>query len=170
MAGTTALKPHRKDGVRGADKKEDFHREAEKGIKDFRFHDPRKAGKDRLNYYLTSTPICKASVQILPKGQGDLEMHYHPGADSFWMVLTGRVRFYSPDGVVGEYGPQEGLVTPHNARYWFEAIDDIQETQILHITAATGQKVGKNRINVDASKEVVRSIRIGYPEGSKGGD
>lgn len=171
MSVTTSPKPHRKPGVRGADKKEDFHREAEKGIKDFRFGEPRPAGTDRLNYYLTSTPICKGSVQILPKGQGDLDMHYHPGADSFWMVLRGRVRFYSPEGVIGEYGPQEGLVTPHNARYWFEALDETQDSHLLHVTASTGQKVAKNRINSDPAKtKVVRSIRIGYPEGMGGGD
>jgi mannose-6-phosphate isomerase-like protein (cupin superfamily) len=169
MATTTVAKSHRKTGEKGSDKKESFHREAEKGIKDYRFGKPRAAGNDRLNYYLASTPLCKGSVQVLPKGQGDLDMHYHPGADSFWMVLQGRVRFYSTEGEIGEYGPHEGLVTPHNARYWFESIDDTQDTQLLHITVPTGQKVAKSRVNVDPDrKDIVRSVRIGYPEGVKG--
>jgi len=49
MATTTATKAHRKAGEKGADKKESFHREAEKGIKDYRFGKPRAAGNDRLN-------------------------------------------------------------------------------------------------------------------------
>jgi mannose-6-phosphate isomerase-like protein (cupin superfamily) len=171
MSDTTAPKPKKKPGLRGAAKKEAFHHEAEKGIKDFRLGKPRAAGNDRLNYYLASTPFCKGTVQVFPKGQGDLDMHYHPGVDSFWMVLQGRVRFYSPDGVVGDYGVHEGLVTPHNARYWFESIDDAQDTHLLHIFASTGQKVAKNRIKVDRSKtKTVKSVRIGYPKDSAGGD
>ena len=166
MSDTIAPETNSKPQPRGTAKKEAFHREAEKGIKDFRFGPPRAAGDDRLNYYLTSTPICKGTVQVLPKGHGDLDMHYHPGADSFWMVMQGRVRFYSTDGVVGEYGPNEGLVTPHNARYWFESIDETQDTHLLHIFAFTGQKVAKNRIKVDPSKtKTKKSVRIGYPEG-----
>ncbi len=171
MSDTTAPKPKHNSRLRGAAKKEAFHHEAEKGIKDFRLGKPRAAGNDRLNYYLASTPICKGTVQVLPKGHGDLDMHYHPGADSFWMVLQGRVRFYSPDGTVGDYGPHEGLVTPHNARYWFESIDETQDTRLLHIFAFTGQEVAKNRIMVDPSNtKTKKSVRIGYPKDSTGGN
>jgi len=33
-------------------------------------------------------------------------MHYHPGADSFWMVLQGGA-LLQHGRVIGEYGPHE---------------------------------------------------------------
>ena len=62
-----------------------------------------------------------------------LGLGYHAGVDITWMVLKGRARFYGPDDVVrGEFGPQEGILIPSGARYWFESCgtDDLELLQI----------------------------------------
>lgn len=171
MPVATTGKPARKHDLKGADKKEAFHRDAESRIESFAFGTPADANNDRLNYYLAGSDILKGAVQVIGKGDGDLDLHYHPGGDGFWMVLQGKVRFYGPDGVIGEYGPLEGLLMPRNARYWFEAIDPHQDLHLLHITGKIQTKVGKSRLNVDKNKsDYARSVRIGYPEEAKSGD
>ena len=167
----TAADTPRKHSLKGADKKEAFHREAESRMKGFSFKRPENIPDDRkVLYYLAGTDLVRSSVQIIPEG-GDNNLHYHPGADGFWMVLKGKVRFYGPDGSVGEYGPHEGIVTPRNARYWFESADTSQELHLLHISAHTQQKVGKSRVNVDPDvRNYSRNVKINYPEGHTGGD
>jgi mannose-6-phosphate isomerase-like protein (cupin superfamily) len=94
---------------------------------------------------LAATELVGASVQILSEG-GENNLHYHSGEDGFWMVLQGRVKFYGPDGPIGEYGPHEGLIMPHNARYWFEAVTSAGELQILHV--AGRRPTNNRRINI----------------------
>ena len=169
MSVATAAKTVKKHTLKGAAKKEAFHREAESHRQPFKFAAPAQAKDDRLNYYLAGSDILKGAVQVMSKGGGDLDLHYHPGGDGFWMVLQGRVRFYGPDGVIGEYGPHEGILMPRNARYWLEATDPSQDLHLLHVTASIQRKVGKSRINADAKRpDYAKSIRIGYPEGGKG--
>ena len=171
MDTTTTKKAPKKHTLKGADKKEAFHKEAESRIQPFQFASPAKATDDRkIFYWLGATDILRGSVQVVPQG-GDNNMHYHPGADGFWMVLAGKVRFYGPDGVIGEYGAQEGIMVPRNARYWFETADESVNLHLLHISAHTEKKPANSRINIDAIKPTyAKSIKIGYPEGSKGGD
>lgn len=165
---TVEAKP---SGLKGAEKKEAFHREAESRRQPFKFTRPDyELIEQKGVHYLCSSDIMMATVQIIPEG-GDNNLHYHPGADGFWMVLKGKVRFYGPDGAVGEYGPNEGIVTPRNARYWFESADTSQELHLLHVSAHTQQKVGKSRVNVDSDvRNYSRNVKINYPEGHTGGD
>src|SRR4051812_40060683 len=160
-----------KHSLKGADKKEAFHREAESRMQGFKFERPKDVPADRkVLYYLGGTDLVQGSVQIIPEG-GDNNLHYHPGADGFWMVLKGKVRFYGPVGIVGEYGPNEGIVVPRNARYWFETADTSQELHLLHISARTQQKVGNSRVNIDQNtKNYSRNVKVNYPAGHKGGD
>jgi mannose-6-phosphate isomerase-like protein (cupin superfamily) len=161
----------KKHTLKGADKKEAFHREAESRIQPFKFASPAKAQDERkVFYWLGATDILRGSIQVVPQG-GDNNLHYHPGADGFWMALSGKVRFYGPDGVIGEYGPQEGVMIPRNARYWFETADESQDLHLLHISAHTEKKPANSRVNVDPEKPgYTNSIKVGYPVGKGGGD
>ena len=167
MAGATTTDK----GVRGAQKKEAFHRAAEERIVPFSYKRPdADIGAKRTHVYLGHSDIVTASVQIYPKGGGNV-MHYHPGADGFWMVLKGRMRFHGPDGVIGEYGPHEGVIMPRNARYWFESALDDEETHLLHVNCDTLEKVQNPSIIVDDRPfERGNTLRFNYPEGFKGGN
>jgi mannose-6-phosphate isomerase-like protein (cupin superfamily) len=151
----------------GTEKKEAFHREAESRIEEFRFKRPDVEIKNRRGvYYLADSDILKGAIQIIPEG-GDTDLHYHPGTDGFWMVLQGRVRFYGVDGVIGEYGPGEGLLMPRNSRYWFETADTSQELQILQIGAKTLPKVKNGFVAVNGRKQRdLKSLRFNYPPGA----
>jgi mannose-6-phosphate isomerase-like protein (cupin superfamily) len=157
--------------LRGARKKEAFHREAEARVRPFKFARPDAdlAGRKGV-LYLAHSDIMKASVQMIPEG-GDNTMHYHPGGDGFWYVLQGRIRFYGPDGVIGEYGANEGLFMPRNARYWFETADTSVELHLLHIQADTLPNVKNGHINVTEKRPgKLPNLRFNYPPGARGDD
>ena len=151
--------------IRGADKKEAFHRAAEKRAESFSFKRPDEVElvDQKAVYYLAESDICGATVQIIPEG-GDNNMHYHPDSEGFWMVLQGRIRFHGPDGVIGEYGQHEGLLMPRNCRYWFESADPSTELHLLHIDANSRQKVKNGRIDLGPRrKEKKPNMRLSYP-------
>jgi mannose-6-phosphate isomerase-like protein (cupin superfamily) len=155
---------------RGAAKKEAFHRAAEAAMKPFAFVRPdvEISGRKGL-YYLAHSDILKAAVQILNEG-GDNVLHYHPGTDGFWMVLQGRVRFYGPDGVIGEFGPCEGLSMPRNARYWFETASPGEEVHLLQIGVKT-QRKQNNKVTLGPFRpNGLKILRLNFPPGSKGSD
>jgi len=73
---------------------------------------------------LARTDRMLANVQVLKSG-GENNLHSHRHLDGFWMVLSGRVRFYGDDDVViAELGPREGILVPRNFKYWFESIGE----------------------------------------------
>jgi mannose-6-phosphate isomerase-like protein (cupin superfamily) len=162
-------KTSRKPAVRGAEKKEAFHREAEGRIESFAFKRPDNLPPGtKATHYLAKSDLVFGSIQIVPEG-GDNNLHYHPGDDGFWMVLKGRVRFYGPEQkVIGEYGPNEGLFMPRNARYWFETADKKQELHILHVSAKTQTKIQNRRVNVDPPNDGYKNaIRLNWPAGQE---
>jgi mannose-6-phosphate isomerase-like protein (cupin superfamily) len=84
---------------------------------------------------LGRTSLLRGLVQHFKKDGGERSLHYHGNTDCFWMVLRGRVRFYGQnDGVIGEYGPQEGAIMPAYARYWFENVGD-GDLELLQVMA-----------------------------------
>jgi quercetin dioxygenase-like cupin family protein len=159
----------KKTELKGKDKKEAFHREAESRIEEFRFKRPPVEIKGRRGvFYLCSSDILKAQLQILPEG-GDTDLHYHPGADGFWFVIQGKIRFYGPHGVIGEYGAGEGLIMPRNSRYWFETADTSQELHLLQVSVKTQQKVKNAFVAVNGRKAITaenKSLRFNYPPGA----
>jgi mannose-6-phosphate isomerase-like protein (cupin superfamily) len=73
---------------------------------------------------LARTDRMMANLQVLKSG-GENNLHSHRHLDGFWMVLSGRVRFYGEgDELVAELGPKEGVLVPRNFKYWFEAVGD----------------------------------------------
>lgn len=109
------------------------------------------AAKGRVN--LGKSELIRSVVQIVKKNGGENNLHYHTSVDTFWMVLKGRARFYGPgDRLIGEFGPQEGTITPRYSRYWFENIGD-EDLELLQVAAAamSGQK-GSGRTDVEAQR------------------
>ena len=50
-------------------------------------------------------------------------------------MLKGRIRFYGPDDkVIGEFGPNEGTISPAYSRYWFENAGD-GDAELLQVMA-----------------------------------
>jgi mannose-6-phosphate isomerase-like protein (cupin superfamily) len=108
---------------------------AEEIVTPFSYHKPQDGMGKRASVNLCKTDLYRASVVVMKQGTGETNLHYHTGADSFWMVLKGRVRFYGPDDVlIGEFGPNEGTSTPRFSRYWFENVGE-EDLEMLHVFA-----------------------------------
>jgi mannose-6-phosphate isomerase-like protein (cupin superfamily) len=114
--------------------------EAEKGIKSYRYKKPEGIGTEKARIELGRGGNIRGVVQVVKEG-GENNLHYHTDADSLWMVLKGRVKFYGVDDeLLGEYGPHEGIITPAYTRYWFESSGD-DELELLQIGAFSGPEV-----------------------------
>lgn len=99
---------------------EDLHLEAEAAISTFSYKSPEKLTRSKANTMIARSDLVRAMVQVVRDG-GENNLHYHSKVDGFWFVLKGRARFYGPkDELITECGPQEGVVIPRYARYWFE--------------------------------------------------
>jgi mannose-6-phosphate isomerase-like protein (cupin superfamily) len=90
-------------------------------------------------------------IQVLKSG-GENNLHSHAHLDGFWFVLKGRARFYGDhDVLVGEFGPNEGVLVPRNVAYWFESVGD-EELHLLQVEAfdvplPTDKALAADRIN-----------------------
>lgn len=105
---------------------------------------------------LCQTDIIRGAVQVVREG-GDNNLHSHTGMDGFWMVLSGRVRFYGPgDEVLGEFGRHEGIVMPRGAQYWFESCGD-EELELLQVVAFD-RDVKNERVDVNPQKFDVDAV------------
>lgn len=114
----------------------------------------RTSGKGIVS--LCQTDIIRGAVQVVREG-GDNNLHSHTGMDGFWMVLSGRVRFYGPgDEVLGEFGRHEGIVMPRNAPYWFESCGD-EELELLQVVAFD-RDVKNERVDVNPQKFDVDAV------------
>jgi mannose-6-phosphate isomerase-like protein (cupin superfamily) len=111
------------------------HEAAEAKVKTFNYRKPEAVGAGKGFVGLARTDIVKGVVQVVKKDGGENNLHYHKRMDSFWFVLKGRVRFYGPDNVlIGEFGPNEGTVTPRFSRYWFENAGE-EDLELLQVAA-----------------------------------
>jgi mannose-6-phosphate isomerase-like protein (cupin superfamily) len=114
-----------------------LHEEAESKITCFSYAKPDQVNSGKGFVGLARTDLFKAVVQVVKKDGGENNLHYHKRMDSFWMVIKGRVRFYGPgDVLIGEFGPNEGTITPRYSRYWFENVGD-GDLELLQISSYT---------------------------------
>ena len=100
--------------------------------------------------YTRSNPLLLRAGNlgtILMARANETNLHAHPDADTVWLVLKGRVKFYGfDDEFVGELGPLDGLAIPKGVPYWFESADG-EEYLIYHITAKDFSVKDTHRIN-----------------------
>jgi mannose-6-phosphate isomerase-like protein (cupin superfamily) len=132
---------------------EDTHLAAEAAIKRFKYEKPAKYDRKKVSVRLAQGDLVRGMIQVAKEG-GENNLHYHANVDGFWMVLSGKVRFYGPgDTLIAELGPREGLVIPRYARYWFENAGD-EELEILLVQAFAngGQQLNSERIDASAPK------------------
>lgn len=88
---------------------------------------------------LARTDILYGAVQVL-NGGGENNLHSHSTMDGFWMVLSGRVRFYGPDNeLIAECGQYEGVLVPRDCPYWFEGVGD-GAAELLQVEAIVAGK------------------------------
>lgn len=151
------------------EEKEAFHREAEGRVEVFSYTKPESTGRPKGFAKLTKSPLMKVNVQVVHEG-GENNLHYHTNSDTTWMVLKGRCRFYGPgDALLADLGPNEGILLPGGARYWFEKAGP-EDLEILQMMAFDRAGDGAaQRINVDAHKDwmVEDQLRV-YEEAAAG--
>ncbi|MBV8458882.1 MAG: hypothetical protein JO122_19980, partial [Acetobacteraceae bacterium] len=105
----------------------------------FKYSKPEgKPGHPTSVVSLARTDIMWARIQVHSKG-GEIGMHAHEHLDGFWMVVSGRARFYTrdengEDQVIGEAGPLEGFLLPRGFKYKFEKIGP-GDLEILQVEA-----------------------------------
>lgn len=124
--------------------------EAETKICSFSYQKPSASLKSKNLIRLGRSGHIRGVVQVVKKNGGENNLHYHTTADSMWMVLKGRVRFYGVgDQVLGEFGPHEGIFTPAYSRYWFENCgeEDLELLQCGAFTSAEQQSTGRTDID-----------------------
>lgn len=110
----------------------------------FKYETPADVEQGKKKYVtLCRTDLLYGAVQVL-KGGGENNLHSHSTMDGFWMVLSGRVRFYGEDdAVLGEFGQYEGIMVPRNFKYWFESIGE-EQAELLQVEAlVAGEKVDR---------------------------
>jgi mannose-6-phosphate isomerase-like protein (cupin superfamily) len=125
--------------------------EAEKGIKTFSYRKPDGFGADKARVMLGKGGNIRGVVQMVREG-GENNLHYHTEADTLWMVLKGRVKFYGcGDKLLGEFGPHEGIITPAYSRYWFESSGD-DDLELLQVGAFAPHATSTGRIDVSSQR------------------
>jgi mannose-6-phosphate isomerase-like protein (cupin superfamily) len=107
---------------------------------------------------LARTPFLIGAMQVVTKG-GETNLHAHKHLDGFWMVLSGRARFYSDTDVVfAELAAYEGVLIPRGVKYWFEAVGD-EQLEILQVEGSdvplvSRQEITQDRIDYAPSKHL----------------
>jgi mannose-6-phosphate isomerase-like protein (cupin superfamily) len=148
-----------------AEQKEAFHRAAEAKIATFAYQKPPEA-KDRDGQPMVKQianlmrgDLMRLNVQIVKEG-GENNLHYHTGGDTVWMVLKGAARFYGVgDKLLGEIGPNGGILLPGGSRYWFEKVGS-EELEILQIVCKESRDAKPARINLDEHKDWMNEDRL----------
>lgn len=124
----------------------------------FKYEKPDDMPGGKAIVQLAGSDVIRGRVQVVREG-GENNLHSHRGMDGFWMVLSGRVRFYGPEDVlIGDFGKYEGILIPRGEQYWFESASD-EELEILQMA---GFEMGTNveRVDAEAQKLKVGSVRI----------
>jgi len=76
----------------------------------------------RAIVHLPRTDSLFFALLVLKEG-GENTLHSHPNLDGVWLVMEGRVRFYTEgDKLVAELGKNEGILIPRGYKYWFESV------------------------------------------------
>ena len=143
------------------EQKEAHHRDAEARIRTFSYRKPDADGEVKQFASLFKSDLIRLNVQIVKEG-GENNLHYHTGGDNCWMVLRGAARFYGVgDVLLGEFGPNDGILLPGGSRYWFEKVGS-EDLEILQIVCREARNAKTERINLDKHKDWMtdRSLQV----------
>ena len=100
----------------------------------------------RLDTVLAQTDHMQVRIKCYATG-GENEFHAHAAEDHTFVVLQGQARFWQPEGEVGVFGRNEGILIPLGAYYRFESCGD-EPLVLLRVGAKTGN-VDVPRLTVD---------------------
>ena len=115
---------------------------------------PQLVERGKTNTKLAAAGLISAGVQVIGSG-GETNLHGHDHQDAIWLVLNGKVRFYTEgDQEVATLGKFEGLVIPRGSLYWFESASE--ENLVIVRIAATDPRVEAGR--TDKGERVSREI------------
>ena len=123
---------------------------AEKEIVTFSYERPDGGAAAKALVRLGRGGNVRGVVQVVKKNGGENNLHYHTNSDSLWLVLKGRVKFYGVgDKLLGEFGEQEGIITPAFSRYWFENVgdDDLEILQVAAFASRDAKSTGRTDID-----------------------
>ncbi len=143
--------------------------EAESEVRTFTYAKPDKVGSGKAIVRLGKGGRVRGLVQLVKEG-GENNLHYHTDSDSLWYVLKGRARFYGAgDKLLGEFGPNEGIITPCYFRYWFERVGD-EDLELLQVGALSSPEVkSSGRTDLEPQKtKVAEHARYSAEAGAKG--
>jgi mannose-6-phosphate isomerase-like protein (cupin superfamily) len=140
--------------------------DAEKGIKTYRYAKPEGVGSAKARVELGRGGNVRGVIQVVDEG-GENNLHYHTDADSFWMVLKGRVKFYGVDDkLLGEFGPHEGIITPAYTRYWLESCGD-DALELLQVGAFGPDAKSSGRTDVSEQRYDIHSGEAYIADGKR---
>jgi mannose-6-phosphate isomerase-like protein (cupin superfamily) len=124
----------------------------------FSYKKPENLRRGKGIVELAKSPIIRGRIQIIGEG-GENNLHSHKGMDGFWMVLSGKVKFYGPgDVLIGEFGKHEGILIPADAQYWFESSSE-EPLEILQM-AGFDKSVKLERVDVAPQKLDTEAVKI----------
>lgn len=135
------------------EEREEHHQAAEKQIFSFRYDKPVPNGRPKQNTWLVRRPLMQFVIQCVREG-GENNLHYHTKSETTWFVLRGQARFEGTGGaILGELGPNEGIVIPGGSRYKFTKVGD-EDLEIAQFVAIEEPQQGESeRINLEAHRE-----------------
>lgn len=122
----------------------------------FKYLKPEFGARKRQFVRLARTDRMIAAIQAVKEG-GENNLHSHAHQDGFWMILKGRARFYGEgNGLLGDFGPYEGILVPRGFKYWFESAGDedleILQVEAFDIALPDDKAVSNDRINHEPTK------------------
>lgn len=104
----------------------------------------------KTHIQLCDTEMLRGEVQVL-SGRG-ANLHCHPNSDGMWFVLKGEAKFNTYDGeILGEFGPNEGVLVPRGYPYEFVSIGD-EDLEILHVVATDNAAEAAQRIDFEGER------------------
>jgi quercetin dioxygenase-like cupin family protein len=137
---------------------------ASKEAQVFRYETP-DLDKGKASTWLCRSDIMSGMIQVVKDG-GETNLHAHPGNEGFWMVLSGRAKFYGEhEEVLADLGKYEGILIPRGMRYWFESASE-EPLEILRVGAMVPQ-VKVDRVDFTpptASTTESRHLAAAVPE------
>lgn len=124
----------------------------------FTYERPALEGRAKRVVRLARATNSHCNVQVVGEG-GETNLHSHTFLDGYWIVLSGRARFYTTDDeVVGDLGPMEGVLIPREYPYWFEAVGG-EELEILQIEVETRDPADTRPQRVDYTELKASSVQ-----------
>ena len=132
------------------EEKEAYHRSKEAKVETFSYRRP-DSSKEKDVIRLGRSELSGMNMQVLREG-GENNLHYHNNSDTIWYVLRGGAKFYGPgDVLIADLGPDDGIVMPGGARYWFEKTGT-EDLELMQFVAREPTGGSSERINVEKHK------------------